>query len=81
MTDPSIADGGDLGAVLRGQSATRDINQLARTMLIVKQVMDDTKKECERGDGAGGDISTLRTEVRSHVEELARLANSLGSGG
>ena len=80
-TDPSIADGGDLGAVLRGQSATRDINQLARAMLVIKQVMDDTKKECERGDGAGGDISTLRTEVRSHVEELARLANSLGSGG
>jgi len=78
---PSIADGGDLGAVLRGQRATRDIKQLARALLFVKQVMGATKEEGERGSGMGGDVATLQNEVRLQVEEAARLANSLGSGG
>jgi hypothetical protein len=78
VVDPSVGDGSDLGAVVRGQRATRDINRLARALRLVKQVMDDTKKECERGDDIGGDVSTLRTEVKSQVEELAKLANSLG---
>lgn len=76
--DPSIADGADLGALLRGQREARDVNGLAQALRLVKQIMVDTKKECERGDGTGGDVSTLRTHVRSQVEELAKLANSLG---
>jgi hypothetical protein len=78
---PPIADGGDPGAVLRGQRAVRDVNRLAQAILFVKQAMDATKKECERGGSIGGDVSSLRAEVRSQVEELVTFANSLGSGG
>jgi hypothetical protein len=81
VVDPSVGDGGDLGAVLRGQRATRDINLLAQALRFAKQVMDETKEECERAGGIGGDVSTLRTEVKSQVEGLAKLANSLGSEG
>ncbi len=81
VVNPSVGDGSDLGAVLRGQCATRDINRLARALHRVRQFMVDTQKECERGDRIRGDISKLRTEVKSQVEELAKLANSLGREG
>jgi hypothetical protein len=77
VVDPSVADGGDLGAVLRGQRATREINRLAQALTFVKQVMDATKRESERGGGVAGDVSRLRTEVKSQVEEVAKLVNSL----
>jgi hypothetical protein len=81
LVDPSVADTGDPGVVLRVQRATRDINRLSRALTFVKQVMDETKKECERGGGVAGDVATLRGEVKSQVEEVADLANSLGRAG
>jgi hypothetical protein len=78
VVDPSVANGVDLGVALKGQRATRDINRLARALAFVKHAMDETRRECQRGEGGAGNVSALRAQVKSQVQEVARLANSLG---
>lgn len=77
---PVISDG-DVGAVVRSQRAIRELERLAKALTFVQHVMWETKKESERGGGHAGDVSTLRAKVRTQVQELAKLANSLGSEG
>lgn len=72
-------DGSDVGAVLRSQRAARETYQLEESLTLIKQVMDATRRECER-TGAGGDILRIREEVRTQVRELADLAEALGKG-
>lgn len=76
--DLPATSGDDIGAVLRGQRAIREVNRLANALTFVKHVMDETKKEAERGGGSAGDVSELRAEVKKLVEELAKLAKSFG---
>ena len=66
---------------MRSQRAIRELERLAKALTFLRQVMGETKRESERGGGHAGDVSTLRAEVKTQVEELATLANSLGSGG
>jgi hypothetical protein len=78
VVDPSAGSGFDIGALLRSQRATREINRLARALIFIKQVMNETLQECERGRGVAGDVSALRAQVTSQVDELAELVRSLG---
>jgi hypothetical protein len=70
-------DGSDVGAVLRTQREARETYRLQESLTLIKQVMEATRRECER-TGAGGDVLKIREEVRAQVRELADLANSLG---
>lgn len=79
LGEAPVIDDGDIGAVVRRQRAIRELEQLAKALTFVRHVMEETKKESERGGGDAGDISKLRTEVKMHVEELAKLAKSFGS--
>ena len=72
---------GDVGGVVRNQSAIREVERLAKALRFVKFVMEETKKESERGGGQAGDVSALRTEVKTQVDEVAKLAKSLGLEG
>jgi hypothetical protein len=76
--DLPLMTAGDIGAVLRNQRVIREVDRLAKELTFAKYVMAETKKESERGGGDAGDISALRAEVKSHIEKLAKLVNSLG---
>lgn len=71
-------DGSNVGAVLHNQRAARETYRLEESLTLIKQVMDATRRECERAGGVGGDLLKIRSEVRAQVEELAQLVNSLG---
>lgn len=68
------------GSVILRQPRIRAILRLHRLLAFVKRVMDETRAECERGQGSAGDVSHLKSEVTSHVEELERLVTGLGPG-
>ena len=66
------------GSVVLGQPAIRETVQLSKALEFVKRAMDETCAECERGKGSAGDVSHLKSEVKSHVQELERLVAYLG---
>lgn len=68
---------GDVGAVVRNQSAARVIAKLTDALKAVQQVMQLTKDECERSAGSGADVSAVRTNVRMHLDELETLVSAL----
>lgn len=68
---------GDVGAVVRGQFAAREIALLAQSLELIRRVMRLTKEECDRSGASSGDVSALRRNVKSHLEELQKIVISL----
>jgi hypothetical protein len=72
-TPSPIAGGPDFEAVLLGQHQTRRIMRLAQAIEVVIQAMESTRGECRRSGTVAGDLSALRSTVRSQVSELAEI--------
>jgi hypothetical protein len=70
----------DDASVILWQPIIRRTLRLHRSLEFVKRVMDETRIECERGQGSAGDVPHLKSEVKSHVEKLAKLVTDLGPG-
>jgi energy-coupling factor transporter ATP-binding protein EcfA2 len=68
---------GDAGAVVRGQFRVREVAMLAHSLKLIYSIMQDTKAECERSGADAGDLSALRSSVRSHLNELQKIVMSL----
>jgi hypothetical protein len=79
--DLSVPDTSDSNALVRGQRAMRELSRVAQQLAFVKAAMDQTKQECERGGGMAGNVATLQTTVKSHIDDLAELVNSLAGEG
>ena len=69
------------GSVVLGQPSIRAAVQVNKALEFVRKAMDETRAECERGTGSAGDVSQLRSAVKSRVQELESLVADLGPEG
>jgi hypothetical protein len=71
----------DVAQIVGSQGSIRQLRRLCEAVTFVKSAMQLTKSECERSGGTSGDLSTLRSKVKSQLDELAALVASVEGEG